>query len=209
MAVKLAQRQDRRMVLSRHGRCPATPAFVPRASSPESIHTQPPPRHGLAQARHSWGPCPPSPCGEGQGHQSPPCPLPHPGQGGASPGLPPGPWQRAVRISLATVCLAVTKRAGPDLPGAFGGGRAHPQSVTMSPGRRALVEVCGPLPGPPRARPLVSGAVARASGAASGAGPWRKEAPGEGQTGWPAAGSLESTGPKPTLPRAQRNSVTC
>lgn len=105
-------------------------------------------------------------------------------------------------MSLATVCLAVTKRAGPDLPRAFGGGRAHPQSVTMSPGRRALVEVCGPLPGPPRAGPLVSGAVARASGAASGGpGPGERRPPGEGWPNRMARGrQLRKHGPQTNSP---------
>lgn len=81
----------------------------------------------------------------------------------------------------------------------------HPQSVTLSPGRQALVEVCGTLRGLPRARPPVSGAVTGARRAASGAGlvtgrPGAKV--GRARMAWDW--QLREHWPKPTLPRAQR-----
>lgn len=89
----------------------------------------------------------------GRGKETRARPAHHPTQAKVVSPLnqPLGPWQRAVGISLATIRLAVPPRAGPDLPTATGGGRVHPQSVTLSPGRQALVEVCGTLRGLPRA----------------------------------------------------------
>lgn len=131
--------------------CPDRPAFVPgfpllRASTPSSHPAVGLPSQG--RGRQSWDPCPPV---AGRGRETRACPAYHPSKANVVSPLsqPPGPWQRAVGISLAAVRLAVSQRASPGLPPAAGGGRAHPLCVPASPGGRLLVGVCGPLSGPP------------------------------------------------------------
>lgn len=130
---------------------PRQASLCPRVSSPESVHTSSHPAVGLpsqGRGRHSWGPRPPV---AGRGRETGACPAYHPSKANVVSPLsqPPGPWQRAVGISLAAVHLAVSQRASPGLPPAAGGGRAHPLCVPASPGGRLLVGVCGPLSGPP------------------------------------------------------------